>query len=50
MRPVNLSKNISSASNFFMHIFSMSVTYLPSIENVSELVLEVKNLSNGNFT
>ena len=26
--PVSLSKNIFSASNFFMHIFNMSVTYL----------------------
>ena len=25
---VSLSKNIFSASNFFMHIFNMSVTYL----------------------
>ena len=26
--PVSLSKNIFSASNFFMHIFNMSVTYV----------------------
>ena len=30
--PVSLSKNIFSASSFFMHIFSMSVTYLQSVE------------------
>ena len=31
---VSLSKNIFSASNFFMHIFSMSVTYLQSFEKM----------------
>ena len=32
--PVSLSKNIFSASNFFMHIFNLSVTYLQSIEKI----------------
>ena len=32
--PVSLSKNIFSASNFFMQIFNMSVTYLQSVENI----------------
>ena len=32
--PVRLSKNIFSASNFFMHIFNMSETYLQSIEKM----------------
>ena len=32
--PVSLSKNIFSASNFFMHIFNMSVTYLQSVEKM----------------
>ena len=32
--PVNLSKNIFSALNFFMHIFNMSVTYLPCINRI----------------
>ena len=32
--PVSLSKNIFSASNFFMHIFNMSVTYLQSVEKI----------------
>ena len=32
--PVNLSKIIFSALNFFMHIFNMSVTYLPSIKRI----------------
>ena len=32
--PVSLSKNIVSASNFFMHIFNMSVTYLQSVEKI----------------
>ena len=27
-------KNIFSASNFFMHIFNMSVTYLQSVEKM----------------
>ena len=27
-------KNIFSASNFFMHIFNMSVTYLQSVEKI----------------
>ena len=30
--PVTLSKIIFSALNFFMHIYNMSVTYLPSIK------------------
>ena len=30
--PVNLSKIIFSALNFFMHIYNMSVTSLPSIK------------------
>ena len=32
--PVSLSKNIFSASNFFMHIFNMSVTYLQCVEKI----------------
>ena len=32
--PVNLSKIIFSALNFFMHIFNMSVTCLPSIKKI----------------
>ena len=32
--PVNLSKLIFSALNFFMHIFNMSVTYLLSIKRI----------------
>ena len=32
--PVNLSKIIFSALNFFRHIFNMSVTYLPSIKRI----------------
>ena len=32
--PVSLSKNIFSASNFFMHIFNMSETYLQSVEKM----------------
>ena len=32
--PVNLSKIIFSALNFFMHIFNMSVIYLPSIKRI----------------
>ena len=32
--PVSLSKNSFSASNFFMHIFNMSVTYLHSVEKI----------------
>ena len=32
--PVSLSKNNFSASNFFMHIFIMSVTYLQSAEKI----------------
>ena len=31
---LSLWKNIFSASNFFMHIFIMSVTYLQSVENI----------------
>ena len=30
--PVSLSKNIFSASNFFMHIFYMFVTHLQSVK------------------
>ena len=29
-----MSKNIFSASNFFMHIFNMSATYLQSVEKI----------------
>ena len=32
--PVSLSKSICSASNFFMHIFNMSVTYMQSVEKI----------------
>ena len=32
--PVSLSKNIFSASNFFMHIYNISVIYLQSIEKI----------------
>ena len=32
--PVSLSKYIFSESNFLMHIFSMSVTYLQSVEKI----------------
>ena len=32
--PVNLSKFFFSALNFFMHIFSMSVTYLSCIKRI----------------
>ena len=32
--PVNFSKIIFSALNFFMHIFNMSVTYLPTIKRI----------------
>ena len=32
--PINFSKNIFSASNFFMHIFNMSVTVLQSVEKM----------------
>ena len=32
--PVILAKNKFSASNFFMHIFSMSATYLQSVEKI----------------
>ena len=32
--PISLSKNISSASNFFMHIINMSVTYMRSIKKI----------------
>ena len=31
---VSLSKKNFSASNFFMHIFNMSVTYLQSVEKI----------------
>lgn len=34
--PANLSKNIFSGSNFIMHIFSLSVTYIQSIEKIQE--------------
>ena len=32
--PVNLSKIIFSALNFFMHIFNISVTYLSCIKRI----------------
>ena len=32
--PVSLSKNNFSASNFFMQIFNISVTYLQSVEKI----------------
>ena len=32
--PIILSKIFLSASNFFMHIFNMSVTYLQSVEKI----------------
>ena len=32
--PVSLSKNIFSASNFFMHVFNMFVTYLQSVKKI----------------
>ena len=32
--PVNLSKIIFSALNFFKHIFNMSVTYLPCLKRI----------------
>ena len=32
--PISLVKNIFSASNFFMHIFNISVTYLQSVEKI----------------
>ena len=32
--PVSLSKNIFSTSNFFMHIFNISVTYLQSVDKI----------------
>ena len=32
--PVNLSKIIFSDLNFFMHIFNISVTYLPNIKRM----------------
>ena len=32
--PASFLKNIFSASNFFMHIFNMSVTYLQSVEKI----------------
>ena len=32
--PVSLSKNLFSASNFFMHIFIMSVAYLQNAEKI----------------
>ena len=32
--PESLSKTSFPASNFFMHIFNMSVTYLESIEKI----------------
>ena len=33
-------KNIFSASNFFMHVFIMSVTYLQSAEKIQWKLLE----------
>ena len=38
-----MSKNIFSASNFFMHIFNMSVTY----EGRSEIIETITILSKG---
>ena len=38
---VSLSNNIFSASNFFMHIFIMSVTYLQSAEKIQRKLLGV---------
>ena len=35
--PLSLSKNIFSASNFFMHIFNISVIYLQSTEKMNAL-------------
>ena len=32
--PVSCLKNITSASNFFMHIFNVSVTYLQNFEKI----------------
>ena len=32
--PVSLLKTIFSASNFFVHIFNMSVTYLQSVKKI----------------
>ena len=32
--PASLSKNSFSASNFFMHILSISVTYFQSVEKI----------------
>ena len=37
---VSLSKNNFSASNFFMHIFIMSVTYLQGAEKIQLKLLE----------
>ena len=33
-KPVSVSKTSFSVSNFFMHIFSISVTYLQSVEKI----------------
>ena len=38
--PVSLTKNIFSASNFVMHIFSMSETYLQIVEKIQWKLLE----------
>ena len=32
--PVSLSEDIFSESNFIMHIFNISVTYLQSVEKI----------------
>ena len=34
LKTVSLSKNIFSASNFFKHIYNISVIYLQSIEKI----------------
>ena len=39
-KPVSLSKTSFSASNFFMHIFNISVTYLQSDEKIQWKLLE----------
>ena len=33
-KPVSFQKLFFSASNFFMHIFNMSATYLQSVEKI----------------
>ena len=34
LKPCKFVKNIFSASNFFMHIFNMSATYLQIVEKI----------------